>query len=120
MLTHKQTLSSLPRSFVGTNFTSEIRVSSDGRFIYAANRLHDSIAWFSVSATGTLAFAGEEWTRGDYPRSFTLEPAGNFLYCCNQRGDAITTFRVNRRTGVLSFTGQYTPIGTPANVLFLA
>jgi len=119
-LTEKQTLSSLPKGFVGTNFTSEVRVSPDGKFVYAANRLHDSIAWFPVTPSGTLTFAGEEWTRGDYPRSFTIDPAGNFLYCCNQRGDAITTFRVNRRTGALTFTGLYTPIGTPANVLFLA
>jgi 6-phosphogluconolactonase len=118
-LTEKQTLSSLPKGFVGTNFTSEIRISPDGKFLYAANRLHDSIAWFSMSTTGALTFAGEEWTRGDYPRSFTIDPTGNFLYCCNQRGDAITTFRVNRQSGALTFTGHYTPIGTPANVVFL-
>jgi 6-phosphogluconolactonase (cycloisomerase 2 family) len=118
-LREKQTLSSLPKGFVGTNFTSEVRISPDGKFLYAANRLHDSIAWFSINGTGLLAFAGEEWTRGDYPRSFTIDPTGNFLYCCNQRGDAITTFRVNRSSGALSFTGHYTPIGTPANVVFL-
>ncbi len=118
-LHEKQTLSSLPKGFVGTNFTSEVRISPDGKFLYAANRLHDSIAWFSINGSGLLAFAGEEWTRGDYPRSFTIDPTGNFLYCCNQRGDAITTFRVNRSSGALSFTGHYTPIGTPANVVFL-
>jgi len=118
-LREKQTLSSLPKGFVGTNFTSEVRISPDGKFLYAANRLHDSVAWFSISAAGMLTFAGEEWTRGDYPRSFTIDPTGSFLYCCNQRGDAITTFRVNRSTGALSFTGHYTPIGTPANVVFL-
>jgi 6-phosphogluconolactonase (cycloisomerase 2 family) len=118
-LTEKQTLSSLPKGFVGTNFTSEVMISADGKFLYAANRLHDSIAWFSISVTGTLTFGGEEWTRGDYPRSFNIDPTGNFLYCCNQRGDAITTFRVNRQTGALTFTGYYTPIGTPANIVFL-
>ncbi len=118
-LTAKQTISTLPAGFAGTNFTSEVRVSPDGRFVYAANRLHDSIAWFSVGETGRLTFAGEEWTRGDYPRSFTIGPHGNFLYSCNQRSDAIATFRVARKTGGLTFTGQYTPIGTPAIIIFL-
>jgi 6-phosphogluconolactonase len=118
-LAAKQTLSSLPKGFAGTNFTSEVMISSDGKFLYAANRLHDSIAWFSISATGTLAFAGEEWTRGDYPRSFNIDPTGDFLHSCNQRADAITTFRVTRKTGALTFTGQYTPVGTPANIIFL-
>lgn len=119
-LAAKQTLSSLPKGLAGTNFTSEVRVSPDGKFVYAANRLHDSIAFFSVGSSGTLTFAGETWTRGDYPRSFTIDPSGNFLYSCNQRSDAIVSFRISRQTGELTFTGQYTPVGTPAIIVFLA
>jgi len=115
----KQIISSLPPGFAGTNFTSEVVVSADGRFVYAANRLHDSIAWFAIGAGGTLTFAGEEWTRGDYPRSFNIDPTGNFLYSCNQRADAVTTFRINRQTGSLTFTGRHTPVGTPAIIIFL-
>lgn len=118
-LAAKQTISTLPKGFAGTNFTSEIRISPDAKFVYAANRLHDSIAWFSIGGAGTLTFSGEEWTRGDYPRSFTIDPSGNFLYSCNQRGDAIAAFRVDRNTGALKFTGQYTPVGTPAIIIFL-
>ncbi|HXK01104.1 MAG TPA: lactonase family protein [Verrucomicrobiae bacterium] len=118
-LTAKQKLSTLPKEFAGTNFTSEIAISPDARFVYAANRLHDSIAWFSVAPAGTLTLAGEEWTRGDYPRSFTIDPSGRYLYSCNQRGDAVVCFRVNRQTGALTFTGEYTAVGTPAQVLFL-
>jgi len=69
-LTAGQTISTLPPGFAGSNFCSEILVSADGRFIYAGNRLHDSIAIFAVGANGTLTYVGEEWTRGDYPRSF--------------------------------------------------
>jgi 6-phosphogluconolactonase (cycloisomerase 2 family) len=118
-LSPRQTISSLPKGFAGTSFTSEVMVSPDGRFVYAANRLHDSIAWFTIGKEGTLAFSGEEWTRGDYPRSFNIDPTGNFLYSCNQRADAITCFRINRQAGSLTFTGQYTPVGTPAIVIFL-
>ena len=119
-LTTKQTVSTLPKGFRGTNFTSELMISADGRFLYAANRLHDTIAWFSIGPSGTLTFAGEEWTRGDYPRSFNIDPSGNFLYTCNQRADAIAAFRVNRQNGALTFAGQYTDVGTPAIVIFLA
>jgi len=118
-LTPRQTISTLPKGFTGTNFTSEVMVSADARFVYAANRLHDSIAWFSIDPAGTLTLAGEAWTRGDYPRSFNIDPAGNFLYSCNQRGDAIAAFRVDRKTGSLTFTGEYTPVGTPAIIIFL-
>ena len=118
-LTARQTISSLPAGFKGTDYTSEVMVSANGRFVYAANRLHDSIAVFSVGTTGDLTFASEEWTRGDYPRSFNFDPTGKFLYSCNQRGDAITSFRVDPRTGRLTFTGQYVAVGTPSSIVFL-
>jgi 6-phosphogluconolactonase len=90
-----------------------------GRFVYAANRLHDSIAIFAVGGDGTLTFVGEEWTRGDYPRSFGFDPTGRFLYSCNQRADDVAVFRVDRGTGALEFTGLYAPVGNPSSIVFL-
>ncbi|CAN5573000.1 hypothetical protein BH11PLA2_BH11PLA2_48220 [soil metagenome] len=118
-LTSRQTISTLPPGFAGSNFCSEILVSSDGKFVYAGNRLHDSIAIFAVSPTGTLTYLGEEWTRGNYPRSFSFDQTGEFLYCCNQRGDNVATFRVDRNTGKLTFTGHYTPVGNPSCVVIV-
>ncbi|MDB6119648.1 MAG: pgl 1 [Verrucomicrobiaceae bacterium] len=118
-LTSRQTLSSLPPGFAGSNFCSEIMVSGDGKFVYAGNRLHDSIGIFSVGDKGELTFVAEEWTHGDYPRSFNIEPAEKFLYCCNQRGDNIACFRIDKKTGGLAFTGHYTPVGNPSIITFL-
>jgi 6-phosphogluconolactonase (cycloisomerase 2 family) len=118
-LTSRQTISTLPAGFAGSNFCSEILVSADGRFVYAGNRLHDSIGIFSIGPKGTLTFVAEEWTRGDYPRSFNFDPSGRFLYCCNQRGDNIAVFRVDRKTGHVNFTGHYTAVGNPSSIVFL-
>ncbi len=118
-LAARQTVSTLPPGFAGTNFCSEILVSADGRFVYAGNRLHDSIGIFSIGPSGALTFVGEEWTRGDYPRSFTFDPTGQFLACCNQRSDHIAVFQVNRTTGALTFTGHYAPVGNPSMIVFL-
>jgi len=118
-LAPRQTISSLPPGFAGSSFSSEIVVSHDGRFLYAGNRLHDSISYFSIGDNGTLTFVDEEWTRGDYPRSFNFDPTGTFLYCCNQRADVITTFRVDKKSGSLAFTGAYTPVGNPSIIVFL-
>jgi len=118
-LTSRQTTSTLPPGFAGSNFCSEILVSADGRFVYAGNRLHDSIGIFSIGANGTLKYLREEWSRGNYPRSFSFDPTGQFLYCCNQRGDNIAVFRVDRKTGGLNFTGHYTPVGNPSMIVFL-
>jgi 6-phosphogluconolactonase len=118
-LTTRQTISTLPTGVAGSNFCSEILVSRDGRYVYAGNRLHDSVAIFSVGSDGRLTYVGEEWTRGDYPRSFSFDPTGRFFYCCNQRADAIAMFRVDRSTGGLSFSGQYVAVGNPSSIVFV-
>ena len=118
-LAARQTLSTLPPGFAGSNFCSEILVSADGKFVYAGNRLHDSIGIFAVGDDGQLTYVGEEWTRGNYPRSFNFDPSGKYLYCCNQRGDNIAVFAVEESSGLLKFTGHYAPVGNPSSIVFL-
>lgn len=113
-----QTISALPSSFVGTSFGSEIQVSTDGRFLYSANRLHDTISICSIGSDGRLTLLGEASTMGDYPRHFALDPGGNFVFACDQRSDCIASFRVDRATGMLTFTGKYAAVGSPAMIAF--
>ena len=78
------------------------------------------MAIFSIGTDGMLSWVDEVWTRGDYPRALEIDPTGNFIYVCNQRSDAITAYRINRETGHLNFTEQYTPVATPAIIIFLS
>lgn len=118
-LSERQTTSTLPPGYAGSNFCSEILVSHDGRFVYAGNRLHDSVGIFAIGHDGTLTHVTDEWTRGDYPRSFSFDPSGNFFYSCNQRADHVAAFRVQRDTGRLEFTGHFAPVGNPSMIVFL-
>ena len=118
-LAHRQTLSTLPEGFAGTNFCSEIVIAENGRFLYGANRLHDSIATFAIGPDGMLRHLDDTPTGGDYPRHIALAPGGRFLYACNQRSDVITSFRVDQTSGNLTFTGRYQALGTPTCMVFL-
>ncbi|GGF40980.1 hypothetical protein GCM10011611_54290 [Aliidongia dinghuensis] len=118
-LTLLDTVSALPAQFVGTSYGSEVAVSADGRFLYAANRLHDSIATFALDASGLPSLVGHTQTMGDYPRSFSIDPTGKFFYTTNQRSDAIAIFKIDHATGKPVFTDQYVPIGSPARLAFL-
>lgn len=115
----QQTLSTLPAGFAGTSFASEILVSPDGHSLYAANRLHDTIAHFAIQHDGRLLWVEETSTHGDYPSQCRIAPGGNFLFACNRRSDSITSFRIQRPSGRLSFTGQYTAVGSPGSLTFL-
>lgn len=113
-----QTVSSLPPGFAGSSFASEILITPDGRFLYAANRLHDSIAVFAIHVNGRLDWIAETSTMGDYPRHCTVDPRGRYLYTCDQRSDCIASFAIHPSTGMLSFTGRYTGVGSPAMIAF--
>lgn len=119
-LEQKQTLSSLPKGFKGSNFTSEIMLSPDGRHLYAANRLHDSVSIFNIGSDGMLTFIADVSTLGDYPRHFNFDPAGKFFYVCNQKSDAIVCFRLQKETGLLTPTGEYTSVGSPSAIVFVS
>ena len=119
-LTLQQAISSLPERFAGTNFTSELVISPDGRFLYAANRLHDTIAICAIDDIGRLTLIGEVSTMGNYPRHCTFDPSGVFFYLFNQRSDNIACFKVQNQRGLLSFTGLYTAVGSPSIVTFLS
>ena len=118
-LSPEQIVRSLPPGFAGTNFTSEIRVSADGRFVFGANRLNDTISAFKVGHDGTLTQDSHVSTMGDYPRIFTIDPTGRYMAVGNQFADNVTTFSINPGNGALKFTGNYTPVGSPSGMVYL-
>jgi 6-phosphogluconolactonase (cycloisomerase 2 family) len=118
-LSAEQIIPSVPPGFTGTNFTSEIRVSADGDFVYGANRLNDTISVFKVDHDGRLTQESNASTLGDYPRIFTIDPSGRFMAVANQFADNVTTFSVTPGNGSLKFTGNYTPVGSPSGMVFL-
>ncbi|MCJ8355527.1 lactonase family protein, partial [Novacetimonas hansenii] len=61
----------------------------------------------------------EIWMHADYGRSMMFDPSGNFLFCANQRSDSVTSFKVNAQTGVLDFTWNFTPVGSPTTFAFM-
>jgi 6-phosphogluconolactonase len=115
----KQIVPSLPPKFAGSNLASEIVMSADGRYLYVANRLHNAVSIFGVAADGQLRNVSEAWVHSDSPRSLSIDPSGTFLYSCNQRGDSITSFRLNALTGALTFTGRFEAVGSPAVMTIL-
>ncbi len=118
-LHHRQTVSTLPPKFAGSNLSSAVQVSADGRFLYVANRLHSSVAVFAIADDGELRMLADVWAHSDSPRSLAIDPVGQFLYACNQKGDSITSFRINAANGVLQFTGRFEPVGSPAFMCIL-
>tara|TARA_R110000751_G_C13793604_1_gene482561 strand:+ start:13818 stop:14933 length:1116 start_codon:yes stop_codon:yes gene_type:complete len=110
-------VSTLPQGYTGDNSGAEIRISSDGKFLYASNRGHDSIVIYEVNADdGELKLIGFELTRGNTPKSFSLSPDERFLVVANQNSDNIASFKRNIDDGTLKFVSK---IGAPTPVCIL-
>ncbi len=115
-----QTVSTLPEEYDGQKWAAAIRITADGRFVYASNRGHDSIAIYAVDQqTGKLTALGQQSTGGKVPRDFNIDPTGKWLLAANQATDTVVTFRINQTTGVLEETGVVAEVATPVCLTFL-
>ncbi|MCM4162467.1 MULTISPECIES: lactonase family protein [unclassified Arenibacter] len=110
--------STLPDGYQEPNACADIHISKDGKFLYASNRGHNSIAVYSVSESGELKLLTIVSVQGDWPRNFTLSPDGNFLLVANQKSDNITVFEVDKQTGLLNYTGNQIHLPQPVCLKF--
>ena len=78
------------------------------------NRGHDSIALFHrVPKTGMIRFVECVSSQGLGPRSFALNPNGDYLYCSNRKSDNVTVYRIDPRNGRVTPTGQIVKVPEP-------
>ena len=118
-LTEKQYISTIPEDFTENNQGSAIHVSKDGRFLYAGNRGHDSIAAFSIEQeTGLLSLIEITPSAGSWPRDFTLDPSGRYLVGSNQESHNLVLFARNPETGKLTKLDSEIHVPYPVCVKF--
>jgi len=118
-LTPFQILSTLPDTYTGNSRAAEIAVDPTGRFVYATNRGHDSIAVFAIDAhSGRLRCVQCVPSGGRTPRFATLSPSAQHFYALNEDSDAITVFSVHAANGTLHPTGRTVVCGSPVCLVF--
>ncbi|MCL4069069.1 lactonase family protein [Pseudomonas sp. GX19020] len=115
---HRHTV---PDDALSGNHCSDIRISSDGRFLYGANRGHDSIAEIGVDpATGRFGSRHLISCGGVTPRNIALTPSGQHLLVANQNSDRVSVLTRDGESGKLTDSGKYLEIGTPMCLKFAA
>lgn len=115
-----QTISTIPKGFAEHNDDAEIAVHLSGKFLYASNRGHDSIAVFAIDANrGTLTLVEYAPTKGRTPRSFEIDPTGSLLFAANEKSNNIVVFGIDPRTGRLTPTGKVLEVVEPVCVKFV-
>jgi len=111
-------VSTLPVGYTEPNTCADIHISSDGKFLYASNRGHNSIAIFEVDInSGNVTLIANESTRGNGPRNFSLSPDENHLLVANQLTKNIVSFKRNKANGLLNLITEI-EAPTPVCILF--
>lgn len=97
-----QTLASIPSDHTEFNSGAAIRISNDGKFVYASNRGHNSIVTYKTDDAGKLALVDYTPTEGDFPRDFNLDPSEQYLIVGHQNSDNLTLFERDTDSGILT------------------
>ncbi len=115
-----ESTSTLPVGYEEENLCADIHVHPGGRFLYASNRGHNSIAIFELDSEGVPVMIGLEPVRGERPRNFSIDPSGNFIFVANKTTGNITVFKIDNKTGLLDFTGSNLEVSSPVCIKFLS
>ena len=112
-----QTITTLPAGYTERNTCSQIQVTSSGKFLYAPNRGHNSIAAFSVdSGSGQLTAVGLVPAEA-VPGSFSVDSEGKFLFAAGTESGRLASYRINGDTGELTPIKTYSVGQRPSDVL---
>lgn len=110
--------STLDENYKEANACADIHLSKNELYLYASNRGENTIAVFKRNKLdGTIEKIQTISVNGDWPRNFTLDPFGNFLLVANKKSNNISVFKIDSKSGMLSFLKSYA-IPTPVCLLF--
>ncbi len=110
-------VSTLPAGYEGENYCADIHVHPSGRYLFASNRGHGSIASYEIGDSGMLELKGHFTEGVRWPRNFAISPDGGYLVIANQQGTSVITASIEQ-TGVLTATGHSIDISQPSCILF--
>lgn len=117
---HVDTVSTLPANYKDANTGAEVAVAASGKFVYASNRGHNSIAVLAINQdSGSLTLVQDVPAQGRTPRNIAIDPLQNFLLVGNQDSNEIVEFRIDPHTGRLTSTGQRVQVPSPVCIAFV-
>ena len=103
-----------PRDTSNDIWASDLHLTPNGKFLYAAERTSSTIGAFSVDgATGKLTYVGSTPTEKQ-PRGFRIDPKGRFLIASGEKSDTISVYAIDQASGALRLLQKY-PTGKGSN-----
>lgn len=100
-----------------TNQTaSAIRISNDGKFLYAGVRGDDVINVYQIDEQGSLTFIQRMATGGKHPRDFNFSAQQDYILVANTHSDTVTLLWRNHATGKLTASNIVMSVSEPSYI----
>jgi 6-phosphogluconolactonase len=115
-----QSVGLLPSNFAGESYAGDLVMSPNGRFLYATNRGHDSIAVLALKPDGRLAFREVVATGAKGPQSLALSPEGSWLLCAHLGGSTLVLVSRDPTTGLLHDDRRIVEVAAASRVVVVA
>lgn len=95
------------KNYNNGRWASDAVWSPCGEYVYAAARLHNSILAFRlVEDQSSLEFLQRVSTTGITPRCLCISDCGEHILVCNQHSHDLSSYRVNKNDGTLTFVNR--------------
>ena len=98
--------------------TAEIRMTSDGRYLYASNRGHNTLALFAVGDDGTLTLK-DHFPTEPVPRFFEIDPTEQYVYSAGQDSGRLVSYKLDSASGALETLENHEVGTTPLWIQFV-
>ncbi len=102
-----------PRDVSNDIRASDLHLTPDGKFLYAAERTSSTIGAFSVdAASGKLTYLSSTPTEKQ-PRGFRIDPTGKYMVVSGELSETISVYAIET-SGALKLLQKY-PTGKDSN-----
>ncbi len=106
--------------FKGETSAADLRISADGKFLYATNRGDaNTISLFAIQPSGKLTFKSTVSTLGKGPRNFAIDPSGKHLLVAHEKSNDIVIFDRDMESGELTDSGKRISVCSPVCLVFV-
>lgn len=105
--------------FVGEHGGGDIKMSADGKYLYATNRGESNeIVVYKVGKNGLLSLLQVQSVEGISPRNIQLSPDEKWIIVSNQINGALSIFPRNQKNGKLQGIAKFVEIPSSVCTIF--
>lgn len=102
--------------FAKVYWSSDIQITSCGRFLYVSDRLFNTISLFHINKNNKIIFF-QSYNTEEQPRSFYIDKTNSYLIVASEKNNIFTIYNILKGTGELKKLNTYSTGNRPVWIL---